>query len=287
VGLVPAGPRSSPWLLEQSLDALQRARDELKVALDRLPDIVIVHVRGRTLWANHAFLRALGYGALDEIVGMDILIFVAPSSRVQVIEMMGNAPDFETRPLVEYNLLSKSGDEVVVETSPTQAVVFDGIPARMVVGRDITERLRMQQKLILADRLASVGLLAAGVAHEVNNPLAYVLNNIEIARKELAALGERGVVGRRALSIALEGVDRIGLIVRELLMLSRGDPGAADPADVRHVVESTIALARPEVETVARLVLEIGPRRSRSRTPRASRRFSSTWSRMRSRPCAT
>ena len=78
-------------------------------------------------------------------------------------------------------------------------------PARLVVGRDIGERDRLHKQLATADRLAALGLLAAGVAHEVNNPLAYLLNNIEIAQKELAALGTGGEKARSALDIAIEG----------------------------------------------------------------------------------
>ena len=57
---------------------------------------------------------------------------------------------------------------------------------REVAGR--VERKRMQEQLMLSDRMASVGTLAAGVAHEINNPLSVVLANVELAAKELAAL---------------------------------------------------------------------------------------------------
>ncbi len=77
-------------------------------------------------------------------------------------------------------LLTKSGDVIQVEVAPSRQVVYGGAPARLVVGRDVTERMRMQRSLALADRMASIGLLAAGVAHEINNPLAYVLNNVEV-----------------------------------------------------------------------------------------------------------
>jgi signal transduction histidine kinase len=161
--------------------------------------------------------------------------------------------------LTEFALLTRTGSEVIVEVARTQAVTFDGLSARLVVARDITERIRMQQKLIVADRLASVGLLAAGVAHEVNNPLAYVLNNIEIARKELAALGSAADHCREVLSTALEGVDRIRTIVRDLLRLSRGDDGPVGAIDVRAVAESTLALAARDIERVTTLAQDFGP----------------------------
>jgi PAS domain S-box-containing protein len=246
--------------LAEHVVALQQARDELRVLLDRLPDLVVVHVDGKILWANRAFVAGLGYESIDDVVGRSLLDVVAPRFRQQVAERMLEAVGTRAdTSLQEVALLARNGGELIVEVSPPQAVVFDGVNARLVLGRDVTERARMQQKLIVADRLASVGLLAAGVAHEVNNPLGYVLNNIEIARKELASFGERGETGREVLSIALEGVDRIRSIVRDLLMLARGDDAALAAIDVRAVAESTLSLAAREIERTARLVQEFEP----------------------------
>jgi PAS domain S-box-containing protein len=247
-------------VLAENVQALQRARDELRVLLDRLPDLVVVHVSGNIVWANRAYVAALGHDGVDDLVGRPLLDSVSPRFREQVRERMqepiGTRADSSLNEVV---LVSRSGAELVVEVSPPQAVVFDGVTARLVLGRDVTDRVRMQQKLIVADRLASVGLLAAGVAHEVNNPLGYVLNNIEIAKRELTSIGEAGEVGRQVLSIALEGVDRIRSIVRDLLMLARGDDAAIAAIDVRAVAESTLSLAAREIERTARLVLELGP----------------------------
>ncbi|MGZ3449057.1 MAG: two-component system sensor histidine kinase NtrB [Polyangiales bacterium] len=246
--------------LAENVEALQRARDELRVLLDRLPDLVVVHVAGKIVWANRAYVATLGYGRLDELIGRSILDDVALEFREQVSarmrEPVGARADHH---LNEVALETRTGARLVVEVSPPQAVVFEGVNARLVLGRDVSERVRMQQKLIVADRLASVGLLAAGVAHEVNNPLGYVLNNIEIARRELAPIGERAEVARQVLSVALEGVDRIRNIVRDLLMLARGDDAAVAAIDVRAVAESTLALAAREIERSARLVLDFRP----------------------------
>ena len=246
--------------LTENIEALQDARDELRYLLDRLPDFVVVHVDGRILWVNRLYLQTFGCERLDDVIGTSLLDVVAPASRPRVEERMREpAGAADASSLVEIVLRTPRGGEVIVEVSPAQAVVFDGVPARLVIGRDVTERVRFQQRLMVADRLASVGLLAAGVAHEVNNPLAYVLNNIEIARKELAAIGPAGEVGTEVLSVALEGVGRIRTIVRDLLLLSRGVAGPLDVVDVGAVARSTLALAAREIERNARLVEELGP----------------------------
>ncbi len=248
--------------LASNVVALQHAREELRTLLDQLPDLVVVHAAGTIVWANGAFLEAVGYAAesivgrplADLIAGRPRAVFDAPTPRA--------APSSRVPVLVEVTLRTRTGAEVAIEVAPAQRVVFDDVPALLVVGRDITERKRMHESLIIADRLASVGLLAAGVAHEVNNPLAYVLNNIEIARRELAGLGHEADTSRHALSIALEGVDRIRTIVRDLLVLARGHDEPLRPVDVGAVVESTLALAAHDIARTAKLVerLRAAPR---------------------------
>jgi PAS domain S-box-containing protein len=246
--------------MADNIAALRRGREEIRALLDRLPDLVVVHVGDRIVWANPAFVAALEIGGLEGAAGMSLVDLAAPRSRELLAERVRSTRAARSdASLAEVVLLSnRHGKEVTVEIAPEQAVVFDGVPASLLVGRDVTERAAMQQRLIVADRLASVGLLAAGVAHEVNNPLAYILSNIEIAEKEIGAAG-RPEVAREALSVALEGVDRIRGIVRDLLMLSRGEGSSAELVDVRTVATSTLKLAAREIERTARLVQDFRP----------------------------
>lgn len=247
--------------LLESVEALQRGRNEQRAMLERLPDLVLVHVAGRIVWVNPAFIRTFGYTCLDDLVGTPVIDLVPPKDRDYVLKQMQLKPVEQggEPSLQEAVLIAQSGALIVTEIAPTQAVIFDGVPARMIVGRDVTERQRMQQKLIIADRLASVGLLAAGVAHEINNPLGYVLNNIEIARNGLNPNDEQSAKSLQALSVALEGVDRIRMIVRDLLMLSRGERGIPSLVDLESVAESTLALASHEVERTTKLVRSYEP----------------------------
>lgn len=81
----------------------------------------------------------------------------------------------------------QDGTEFPLELS-LSAVVHDGQPQYIASIRDQTERQRMHAMLAHTDKLASIGLLSAGVAHEINNPLAYVLNNLVVLQRELGFL---------------------------------------------------------------------------------------------------
>jgi len=135
------------------------------------------------------------------------------------------------------------------------------------VALDITERKRMESKLIQAERLASMGTLAAGVAHEINNPLTYVMANIGFVSERLPKL----VTGdsapeiaaqleelTTALAEAQEGAIRVRQIVRDLKILARGDEERFGPVDVRGVLESSISMVANQIRMKATLVRELG-----------------------------
>lgn len=124
----------------------------------------------------------------------------------------------------------------------------------------LRERNKMQQQLVISDRMASMGTLAAGVAHEINNPLACVMGNLELA---IAGLLKRsGKLGLQTefvetldqLHEAHEGAERIRRIVRDLRVFSRSEDEKVGAVDVQGVLESTLRLASNEIRLRARLV---------------------------------
>jgi PAS domain S-box-containing protein len=130
------------------------------------------------------------------------------------------------------------------------------------VATDVSDRVRMEAQLARAERLASVGLLAAGVAHEVNNPLAYVIGNLDLiaARIESAAPGaldgSRAEIGEM-LRDAREGAQRVRAIVRDLKVFSGERERKRTAVDVRAALEGAIRIASNEIRHRARLSLEI------------------------------
>ena len=137
------------------------------------------------------------------------------------------------------------------------------------VAIDITDRRRAEAalkqseaRLIDADRLASLGTLAAGVAHEINNPLSYVLLNLDLVLRELdaRALGADAVVPCSDLVTRLRearrGVDRVRVIVQDLKAFSRVDTERRVPVDVRRVLDETLEVAANEIRHRARLTRE-------------------------------
>jgi signal transduction histidine kinase len=110
----------------------------------------------------------------------------------------------------------------------------------MGVTRDITERKTLQARLMKADRLASLGLLAAGVAHEINNPMTIVMNCAELIGDD-APPDSAIATNSRAI---LDASQRVVTIVRNLLAFSRQESDQNSPAHVLDLVERTVSLVR-------------------------------------------
>jgi signal transduction histidine kinase len=133
----------------------------------------------------------------------------------------------------------------------------DGRPyGAVAVFRDVSGERYAQAQLMLSDRLASVGMLAAGVAHEINNPLAAVLANLQLAVDDLQNGQQSPEEIAAELRDAREAAMRVRDIVKDVRIFSRGEDQTQDPVDVRRVLDSTLRMAWNELRHRARLVKE-------------------------------
>ncbi len=134
--------------------------------------------------------------------------------------------------------------------------------------RDVEERRergKLREQLLLSDRLISIGTLAAGVAHEINNPLAYVIGNVDFAIERLSAGLSSGLdrAGCAELLAALEqtrdGAERIRVTTRDLRVFCRTEESAPVSVDVARVLDSAIGMAWNEIRHRARIVRNYEP----------------------------
>lgn len=124
------------------------------------------------------------------------------------------------------------------------------------VFQDVTERKALQERVLQSERMASVGTLAAGVAHEINNPLTYVLHNVRLvslALERLEYLSDELGELRGMLEEAWDGAERVRKIVRGLKTFSRTDSETRMDVDVRLPLDAAIEIAGNEIRHRARL----------------------------------
>jgi signal transduction histidine kinase len=169
------------------------------------------------------------------------------------------------------------GEEVAVEAmrSGVHDYVLKGNLHRLVVAVDRelreasfrAEQRRMREQLMISERLAAVGTLAAGIAHEINNPLSAIVGNVALLADDIARVLEPPDQGNEPPSSALdlarrirepladtqEAVERVRLIARDLRVFSRSDDDLRAPVDVRTVLDSAARMAAHEIRGRARM----------------------------------
>lgn len=243
---------SGTLLLKEAQDSLRHSEQNFRALIERLPDQVWVHRAGRIVYVNPVVTQSLGY-PVAELVGRELLDFVVPEDRALVEARIRE--DGAPQGRYEARLRRRNGLPVVLEIS-AQEVLFDGAPATLVVAHDLTRRKELEAHVLVSERMASVGMLAAGVAHEINNPLSYVLANVRFVAEELAV--SSGVVRASAWADALreaeQGAERVRGIVRDLKTFSRSDGPQHGSVDLHRMLDSAGNMAGSEIRHSARFV---------------------------------
>ncbi|MGA3160279.1 MAG: PAS domain S-box protein [Terracidiphilus sp.] len=251
---------------------------------------------GRVLSINPAMARIYGYDCPEEMVASVTDIgrqtFVDPKRREDLMLLMeknGAARNFE------FEALRKDGTRFWITISAV-AIRENSVVVRYEgMIQDVTERKQLQEQLLQAQKLESVGQLAAGIAHEINTPTQYIGDNVRFLKdafvdvKNLIANYERllsaakdntlsretiqdvgTAVGRvdtgylldeipKAINQTLEGVTRVATIVGAMKEFSHPDTKEKIPLDLNHAINSTITVARNEWKYVADLETEFDP----------------------------
>ncbi|MBI5233953.1 MAG: response regulator [Deltaproteobacteria bacterium] len=136
-------------------------------------------------------------------------------------------------------------DHRIIEFTTCRLKNSDNNKGYVIMARDITEDRNIQRKVSLSSKLAALGEMSAGVAHEINNPLQVILSNIEIIEP---AAGEAVVVKR--LKNMKDAVLRIKSIVRDLLVFAREQTTDADDIDINPAVKKAVDIMHPQLGNV-------------------------------------
>ena len=215
---------------------------------------------------NPSWTRVLGWTA-EELMSRPLIEFVHPDDREPTL----TARDGLTKGVPLHGLANryrcKDGSYRWLEWRSVSHVDRGLVYA---VARDVTaekeaqlERRELQRQLVFADRMASVGTLAAGVAHEINNPLAYVVANLDMLLEEIRPF-EAGSFSSRVTDWvelardARQGAERIRKIVRGLMTFSRAEEERRTVVELRPVIEIAVDMAFNEIRHRARLVKDFG-----------------------------
>lgn len=250
--------------------SLERRENRIRETLDHVGEgmLVVDLSTGAVLECNEAAARLFGIGPDELRDTTPVWLQVAPEGLPRLgwgallDEMLeGRA--------VRGKAILREGEEVSVELRATSRKQDDGHFA-FVLCRNIAADLAIERERANQERLATVGSLAAGVAHEINNPLAYVIANVQYAldainqwqmrEGESVADPERKRAQiKEALYEANEGARRVQRIVSDLKALARQGEDRVEPIDVENTLQWAIGVTMPEIRHRARLIKDLDP----------------------------
>ncbi|MDR3440061.1 ATP-binding protein [Telmatospirillum sp.] len=230
----------------------RRAAQELKESEGRYrslvelsPDAIVVHTQGIIIFSNTAADRLFRASAGKTLVGKrmtDLMHAKDPSRPHPHLEAEG-IPEG----LVEERLRRLDGDPFIAEVTAA-SIIFHGVHARQVVIRDITERKQVQAQLVQSAKLATLGEMAAGMAHELSQPI----NIIRMAADGTLLMINRGKASaeyqEKQFGLIAAQASRMAEIIDHIRIFSRKDTGAVTVFDARDSVRLAVELMESQLQ---------------------------------------
>ncbi len=253
--------------------ALRESEERYRFLYEESPAIsLIIDINGTIKDVNRSLLKELGYSK-EELIGRNALDFIASEQREKAAEQLEKDFSGEYTSEIDIGIYAKDGSIHTILFSPGQAILYEGDApiSILVTGIDITERKRAEelarlreQQLIQTDKMATLGILVSGVAHEINNPNNFILLNAKIFSRVWDDVmpiiegyyknhGDFALAGMpytqahekigQLISGMSQGSQRIQRIVQGLKDFARQDTGDMDQSvDINSVVEAAVLI---------------------------------------------
>jgi PAS domain S-box-containing protein len=242
--------------------ARRRTEADFRRLMENAPEPFGIIREGQFVFANQAFADVIGVESVEELYPIRLTDLLPPEEGelLRQRERFMREGGTEAAPNT-YHVRRPDGLVVQLEVS-SGPCEYEGEAAMLTVARDVSARKALEAQLVQADRLAAIGTMAAGVAHEINNPLGYVMLNLDwIVRKLPESAGDPESMQAliELLHEAHRGAERVASIVRELRTFSRADGETRKRVNIAAVARSAIKIAGHEIRHRARVSTSFEP----------------------------
>jgi len=220
---------------KQAKEKLEQAAQEWRTTFDSITDLISIHDKdNRILRVNKAMADML-HTTPKELIGKYCHEVMHGTKEPPV-----NCPHFQTLKSSKPAVVETFNDTLGMHFQESSSPLFNGkgeITGSVVVIRDVTKQKRIEEQLIMTDRLASIGELSSGIAHELNNPLTSV-----IGFSQLMMEGDVPADMKENLTIVYNEAQRAASIVKNLLTFGRKHAPVRELSSVNNVIEDVLRL---------------------------------------------
>jgi len=231
---------------------LSESEASYRVLVEDIDDGYFVLQNGKIIFANRAFCDMHGY-TINEVLGRAYTDFVAPESLPKVEDYAKRRLTHRDAP-EQYPLmrLHKDGTPLPTENK-VKLILYHGEYATAGICRDITGRVKMEQRIRESENLAHIGQLTTSLAHEIRNPLSSIKMSIQMLLKTMKLAGDN----KRTMEISAKEIARLEMILAEMLDFARPVKLKLKPASVNDIIESCIEILGPRIKEKNILVRRI------------------------------
>jgi two-component system sensor histidine kinase PilS (NtrC family) len=228
--------------LEQASNQLADLRAFSEHVISSLASgLVTTDIDGRVLSFNKAAEAITGTAALRAVHGRAADVLQLPA---EFTDLFGHREGRPRLPRMEYAFTRPDGRQIEIGISTAILMTPRGEVGFVFTFQDVTLARKHEREARIQQRLAAVGEMAAGIAHEIRNPLASMSGSLQILRQELPLSDEQS----QLMDIVLRESDRLNETIRSFLAYARPQRNAAVPVDVRQVVTETATLLQNSPE---------------------------------------
>jgi len=222
------------WMAEE----LWRSEEKFRGIAERSFDMIfMMDPEGRITYASPATKRLLGY-VPDEIIGKLFQDYLPESEGTEVVRTFIEIAKGRSIESLQLGMLRKDRSLAIVEMNASPIIIDEEVTGVQGIIRDVTERKRMEEELMKAQKLESLGVLAGGIAHDFNNILTAILGNISLARMytDPDKISERLTETERACAQAKD-------LTQRLLTFSRGGAPIKKTVPIAELLRDSASLA--------------------------------------------
>ncbi|MEW6511252.1 MAG: response regulator [Bacteroidota bacterium] len=217
-------------------DRLRQSEEQFRLIAENMADLVaVVDVTGKRLYNSPSYRTLLGDPG--RLQGSDSFAEIHPADRERIRQLFQETVTTGEGRRAEYRMIAHDGSVRYIESQGS--VVRDGtgvISTIVIVSRDITQRKQLEEQLLHAQKMESIGTLAGGIAHDFNNILGIILGYASVLREDA---GNPARLNRH-LTAVIEAVQRGSSLVRQLLTFARKADVVFAPTRVNTVVDEVV-----------------------------------------------